>query len=302
MKFEYYYYLVRLVEEGSLAKAASLLYVSPQGLSRAIQQMNNELGVSLFYRDKNGLHLTLAGTEVYKAAKRLIEINNQLNVTLEQLKNEDPDNITLLYCASHISIAFLHKVLTEFYKKHRKAKIRLIELPLWEIGSLPEMSENEIRFVSVLETEMDRFRESLDETCSFMELGKARVLCRVSSKSNLAVKKIITPDDLKDHNIALFSAEEVVIDKILGPDLRHNVTITASNYTMLCDLISNDKSLVGITDTVIEKNLKIPSLTSVPMDLNLFTIYGYVTRRDRAVNATVSGLLDLVKKEFNGGD
>ena len=302
MKFEYYYYLVRMVEEGSLAKAASLLYVSPQGLSRAIQQMNNELGVTLFYRDKTGLHLTLAGNEVYKAAKKLVEIHNQLNVSLEQLKNEDPDNVTLIYCASHISIAFLHKVLKDFYKKHRKAKIKLIELPLWEIGSLPELSDNEIRFVSVLETEMDRFRDELDESCSFVELGTARVLCRMSVKSDLAGKDIISSEDLKEHNIALFSAEEVVMDKILGKDLLHNVTITASNYNMLCDLISNDKTLVGITDTVIDKHLKIPSLCSVPLDVELSTIYGYIVHRDRMPNATIAGLLELVKKEFNGGE
>ena len=299
MKFEYYYYLVRLVEEGSLAKAASLLYVSPQGLSRAIQQMNNELGVSLFYRDKNGLHLTLAGNEVYKTAKKLVEINNQLNVSLEQLKNENPDNATLIYCASHISIAFLHKVLVEFYKKHRKARIQLLELPLWEIGRLPEITENEIRFVSVLESEMDRFQEGLDDTCTFVELGRAKVLGRVSVKSKLADKAFITSDDLNEHNIALFSAEEVVIEAIFGKNFRQNVTITASNYNMLCDLISNDKSLVGITDTVIDKHLKIPTLCSVPLEVTKTTIYGYILRKDAIKNPTIAGLLELARGEFD---
>ena len=47
MRTEYLDYFVKVVEIGTISAAAELLYISPQGLSQAIQQLEKELGAVL---------------------------------------------------------------------------------------------------------------------------------------------------------------------------------------------------------------------------------------------------------------
>ena len=42
-------------EEGSIHQAARKLYITPQGLSKNIRLLENELGAQLFERTKKGL-------------------------------------------------------------------------------------------------------------------------------------------------------------------------------------------------------------------------------------------------------
>ena len=65
MRTEYLDYFVKVVEIGTISAAAELLYISPQGLSQAIQQLEKELGAVLFCREGSKLHLTAAGSEAY---------------------------------------------------------------------------------------------------------------------------------------------------------------------------------------------------------------------------------------------
>lgn len=50
MRVEYLKYFMAVVKYKSISKAANAVYLSPQGLSQAIQQLEKELDVSLFFR------------------------------------------------------------------------------------------------------------------------------------------------------------------------------------------------------------------------------------------------------------
>ena len=56
-------------EEKSITKAADRRIITRQGLSKSIRDLEEELGVKLFERDKNRVELTEYGTVLEKAAK-----------------------------------------------------------------------------------------------------------------------------------------------------------------------------------------------------------------------------------------
>lgn len=60
MRIEYCSYILKTAELGSITRAAEYLFISQQGLSRAIKAVEQELGVSLFSRSGNQLVPTLA--------------------------------------------------------------------------------------------------------------------------------------------------------------------------------------------------------------------------------------------------
>jgi DNA-binding transcriptional LysR family regulator len=60
-----------LAEQGSISRAAQRLEVSQPALSRRLQQLEEQLGVSLFLRGPRGLQLTAAGQRVRTIAERM---------------------------------------------------------------------------------------------------------------------------------------------------------------------------------------------------------------------------------------
>lgn len=59
-------YFLCIVKEGSLTKAATSLYVSQPMLSKAMKELEQELEVTLFIREKRTLKLTEAGQYLYE--------------------------------------------------------------------------------------------------------------------------------------------------------------------------------------------------------------------------------------------
>lgn len=64
--------LITISEEQTLSKAAQRLYISQPALTRSIQKLESELGVTLFDRTKNKAILNENGKEAVKYAKKII--------------------------------------------------------------------------------------------------------------------------------------------------------------------------------------------------------------------------------------
>lgn len=77
----------RVVEAGSLTKAAVLLHISQPALSMAINSLERELGTSLLIRTTRPLQLTAAGTITYAAAKDMSATSANLRLQLAELSD-----------------------------------------------------------------------------------------------------------------------------------------------------------------------------------------------------------------------
>ncbi|MBO4819648.1 MAG: LysR family transcriptional regulator [Firmicutes bacterium] len=73
-----------IVKQRSMSKAASVLYVTPSALSHSIQSLEEELGTTLFIRNKKGIILTASGEILYKYASKIDELSTE---ALNAVKN-----------------------------------------------------------------------------------------------------------------------------------------------------------------------------------------------------------------------
>lgn len=73
MDFRHVHAFIAIAEELSLRKAGRRLGVSQPALSRQIQQLEQELGLTLFVRHPDGIELTHHGTVMLEQARRLSE-------------------------------------------------------------------------------------------------------------------------------------------------------------------------------------------------------------------------------------
>ena len=66
-------YAVTISEQGSLNKAAEVLYVAQPSLTGALRELERELGVTLFSRSGRGVTLTNDGTEFIRYARQVLQ-------------------------------------------------------------------------------------------------------------------------------------------------------------------------------------------------------------------------------------
>jgi DNA-binding transcriptional LysR family regulator len=69
---------ITVAAEGSLARAAPLLFVSTSGLSRRIHELEKKLGVELLERSMHGVVLTPAGEQILLHAKKILAACDEL--------------------------------------------------------------------------------------------------------------------------------------------------------------------------------------------------------------------------------
>lgn len=81
---------------GSLAAAANELYVTPQGLSKTIKNLESDLGVQLFVRGPHGLTPTEYGQKLAEKAPHVIrELESISNGDLFKYTNSAANSVTL---------------------------------------------------------------------------------------------------------------------------------------------------------------------------------------------------------------
>jgi DNA-binding transcriptional LysR family regulator len=121
---------VTVAELGSVSKAALRLHISQPGLSRQIQELQQELGLGLFDRIGRRLVLTAEGEQLLGSCRNLLGQANSLDEQAQLLKRGDTG--TLRIAASPMQIeTVLSTFLPRYAEQYPNVQVRLIE----EVGT-----------------------------------------------------------------------------------------------------------------------------------------------------------------------
>lgn len=89
MQVKVFEYLTELKGAGSINKAAKNLFLSQQGLNRALTSLESELGVPLFELSHAGVSFTKAGHAALEHGRVIFNECEALIADIEKIKNED---------------------------------------------------------------------------------------------------------------------------------------------------------------------------------------------------------------------
>lgn len=71
-------YVITISEKGSLNKASEVLYISQPSLTSSVQELEKELGITIFNRGSRGVTLTNDGEEFIRYARQAVQQYDQL--------------------------------------------------------------------------------------------------------------------------------------------------------------------------------------------------------------------------------
>ena len=120
------HYLITIVEEGSLSRAAEKLYVTQPTLSHFLSKMEEELGTELFHRKNGRLHLTSSGRTCYDAAKKISSIWKEMERQLNVEKDEKSQLIRCGTGGNDLVLKKLHLCLPQLRERFHDVRISTV--------------------------------------------------------------------------------------------------------------------------------------------------------------------------------
>jgi LysR family glycine cleavage system transcriptional activator len=107
---------------GSFKAAADELFVTASALSHQIKNLEEQLGVSLFVRSKQGLSLTEAGWLIHSELNNAFDDIGRTLARLDKHSDEEVLNISML---STFAMRWFIPRLADFQKQHPKIEVRI---------------------------------------------------------------------------------------------------------------------------------------------------------------------------------
>ncbi|MBP3762143.1 MAG: LysR family transcriptional regulator [Ruminococcus sp.] len=72
MKLQQLEYVIAIAQEGSITGAAKKLYQAQPNISIALKELENKIGIQIFWRTSSGMILTPEGEEFFQRAKKIV--------------------------------------------------------------------------------------------------------------------------------------------------------------------------------------------------------------------------------------
>lgn len=273
-------YVCKIAECKTLSKAAAELYLSQPSLTKAIHELENEIGIIIFERTNKGINLSKDG-EIFLGYAR--QVLDQANLIEEKyIKNQASKQI---FCVSTQHYSFAVNAFVDMIKKYEYEEydFSLIETETYEIINDVKMRKSELGILYINDfNEEVLFKILKAEDLVFNELFVAEPHVFISDKSPLAKKDIITLEDLKpypylsyvqgEHNSFYFS-EEIFTKDIKPKNIRVRDRATLFNLVI---------GLNGYTTCsgVIDEKLNGEHIISRPLKINTNMHIGYITHKN----------------------
>lgn len=297
MRTEYLDYFTKVVEVGTISAAAELLYISPQGLSQAIQQLEKEFGTALFYREGSKLHLTTAGSEAYELARDILRSSDTLQRRMSSYRHQgsliEADDLFL--CTSPLpTLTFLPAVIRKFHRRNPNTAIHLQELPLSDLlqRAVENQRHNEILLFNMEDLEFDNAFRDHPLALDIHPLVHYDMMACMSRQSPLSRKKSVGAAELCSHPLVLFNFSQRTLHRLIPPDTAVNVLMAGNSLPMSRALLEADPNTIGFSTYLDDLYFKNSTLISVALDPPVRLVMGYL---ETAPELTTPAILDFLK-------
>ena len=264
---------IAVVDAKSFTKASELIFVTPTGIMKQINNLEEKLDIKLIERSPTGIKLTPQGKIIYDGA---VFMKDYALKTISKAKSlEEQYDKTFCIGSSLLNpakpfIDLWYKVNEEFseYKLHLVPFNDDCSDILAEIGKLGEKFDF---LIGVCDS------HKWLNLCNFLPLGKYKKMIAVSREHRLANKKVIKIEDLYGETLMMVKRGDSDVNDFLRNDLELNhpeITIedTAQFYDMsVFNRCAETKNVLLTIECW--KNVH-PSLVTIPVEWDYSIPYG----------------------------
>ncbi|SEA14374.1 DNA-binding transcriptional regulator, LysR family [Thalassobacillus cyri] len=286
-------YFSEVAKQLSFTKAASTLHVSQPSLSKAIKQLEDELGVPLFYRAKQ-LTLTDAGKAVLVNAKNVLDafhnLNSELNDVIDLKKGEVKIGIPPI-----IGAAFFSSIITRYKEEYPQVEILLNEVGSKMIKQGVEDGSLDIGLVCNLPAKKQELFEMI-------EVINDPLTLLVHKHHHLANKEQVDLAELEDEPFILYRQDFTLHDRIIEECSKRgftpNVVCHSSQRDFMIEMVEA-KLGVALLPGKIANEINGRSLVTVPLiNSNASLELGMIWKNNKYLPFAVREFIEMAKQSL----
>ncbi|MCR5784998.1 MAG: LysR family transcriptional regulator [Eubacterium sp.] len=300
MRTEYLLYFVKTVDIGSINKAANALFISPQGLSQAIQKLEQEVGTPLFFRDGNKLELSAAGKEAYDFSIEILEKTSHMIKSLSKYRKaaEINENQLTILSAPIITSTFLPSVLAKLRKEFPDINLLIEETDPHGVLEHFVQTPNAISIFSMPELEMENLLKDKPQALNFSELFRSPLMAAVSVNSNAVHKDVIKLNEFQNYPIVLFGVEDRLLNHLMLDTDLLEIAFRSSNLEICRHMIATDERSIGFTNSLPEKYIKNADIKTIPLSPSVDMVTGFLISPDFEKAPPAQALIKIMREEI----
>ena len=270
-------YVTTIANIGSISEAAKRLFVSQPSLTKAIKELEKEMGITIFDRTNKGITVSKEGERFLGYARQVLE---QAALLEEQYKSQSGGKKQFSVSTQHYSFA-----VNAFVELLKGAEIDQYDVSLRETQTyeiIDDVAHMKSEIGLLYYNDFNRpVLEKLIHTneLTFTELFTAHPHIFIGKTNPLAHKEVVSMDELEeypyisfeqgDHNSFYFSEE--IFSTVVRP--KHiRVRDRASLFSLLLGLDG-----YTVSSGVIDKEVNGENIISVPLAEEGLMHIGYIT-------------------------
>lgn len=289
-------YIIKIVECGSITEAAKQLFITQPSLSAAVKELENELGIEIFYRSNKGITLSSDGSEFLSYARQIIE---QTELMERRYMGKEPSKRLYSISTQHYAFAvnaFVELLLALDVSEY---EFTLRETRTYEIIEDVKNLRSEIGILYLSNFNEKVLNKILTENhLAFNLLFEAEPHVFISSQHPLSEQTSVTMADLGNYPFLAFEQGEYnsfyFSEEILSAIPRQK-TIHVSDRATLFNLLIGLNGYT-ICSGVLSSDLNGDNIVSVPLITDERMRIGWIVREKAHLSVIA---LDYIEKLKN---
>ncbi|QGQ45359.1 LysR family transcriptional regulator [Metabacillus sediminilitoris] len=291
-------YVIEIVLCGSINEAARRLYMTQPSLSKAVKDLEKELGIDIFLRTSKGITLSRDGAEFLGYARQVVE-----QAELLERRYFDASPSQQLFSVSTQHYAFAVNAFVEMIKKHGASEYQftLRETRTYEIIENVKNLRSEIGILylsSFNEKVMTQIMK--EEGLDFHPLFEAKPHIFISAQNPLASRLSVSLEDLDAYPRLSFEQGEYnsfYYAEEMFSTIPRKKSIQVSDRATLFNLLIGLNGYT-ISTGVLSTDLNGSNIVSVPLDVDETITVGWIvhkkTRLSRMANIYLEELKQII--------
>lgn len=274
-------YFKIICQEKSITKAARHLYITPQGLSRTIKNLEYEYQTKLLNRTPSGITLTETGQYLYDHLSDFLDRYYNLYDGIQKIKQFQNHEIDLLSAYGILRLV-TPECIHDFVRKHPEIKLHYREYPDRQVERLFLAKEGNVAF-TVGPTDLSNFNAQL------MEQFEIKLL--VNRSHPLSRKASVTIEDLKDQPLYIEGSEFNIYHLILGKcreaGFSPRIAFETSGFSLCHKMVQQNKG-ISVTVDFIFDDMSDEQLVMIPFSDDSYRWSTYmITRKDEETSPDI---------------
>lgn len=274
-------YVIEIAECGSISTAADKLFLSQPSLSKAVSELEKEMGLTIFCRSSRGVCLSEEGSRFLSYARQVVE---QAELLEQQYKQKEPLRRVFAVSAQHY--AFVVNAFVALVKEYGgdKYEFTLRESRTHDIIEDVRLGRSELGVLFLSQFNRDvMLRIIAQADLRFTPLFTASPHVFVSRNNPMAAKSSVTLEELKAYPRLTY--EQGLNNSFYYSEELHSTQESPKNL-VVTDRASLFNLLIGlngytISSGILSSDLNGTDIVAIPLDSPERMEIGYIHPTDR---------------------